>query len=49
VAAARAQVATDRLLAELAVRFAAAPDDLESCQLMQAISRAQAIHVTEVR
>jgi hypothetical protein len=49
VAARTAQAATDQLLTELAVRFAAAPDDLEGCQLMQAVSRAQAIHVTEVR
>lgn len=44
-----AQAATDRILAELATRFAAAPDDLERCDLMQAVARAQAIHVTEVR
>jgi hypothetical protein len=49
VAARPAQAATDQLLAELAVRLSAAPDDLENCQLMQAVSRAQAIHVTEVR
>jgi hypothetical protein len=49
VAASTAQAATDQLLAMLAVRFASAPDDLEGCQLMQAVTRAQAIHVTEVR
>lgn len=49
VAARTAQAATDQLLAELASRFAAAPDDLDDCQLMQAVSRAQTIHVMEVR
>ena len=44
-----AETATEQIVAELATRFAAAPEDLERCALMQAVSRAQAIHVTEVR
>lgn len=46
---AAAQAATDRILAELATRFAAAPGELDRCELMVAVSRARAIHVTEVR
>lgn len=44
-----AQAATAQILVELATRFAGAPADLDHCDLMRAISRAQAIHVTEVR
>ncbi len=46
---AAAKTATEQILVELATRFAAAPDDLQGCQLMQAVAHAQAIHVTEVR
>ena len=44
-----ARAATAQILVELATRLAVAPADLEPCDLMRAISRAQAIHVTEVR
>jgi hypothetical protein len=44
-----ARSAVEQLVAELASRFAAAPDDLGQCDLMQAVARAQAIHVIEVR
>jgi hypothetical protein len=41
------QAALEQLLAELATRFAAAPDDLGHCDLMQAVAHGRAIHVTE--
>jgi len=44
-----AGAATERMLAELTMRLAAAPHDLGHCELMQAVAHAQAIHVTEVR
>lgn len=44
-----ARATIEQLLAELATRLAAAPDDLGHCELMQAVARAQSIHVTEVR